>query len=172
MRLPFSKIYRAFAELDRFSDAECAGFVRTAEKANALASACMTIVMVASIAPCGCIGGGLGIYLAHRLVGDPGEPGWPMTAGLALLTLGVTIPSMSGLWIRDVWLRNVVRKQLNRCTCPGCGYSLLGLIPSQGHAVCPECGTRHSLMELGLSTSDILVPMLDPLPQRGPMTDE
>lgn len=163
-----SKVYRAFEELDRFSDDECIGFVKTAERVNRWTRVVVLGIVGLCFLPGGCIGGGLGIGLTNIVFGEVSAPDWRLGVALIFMVVGVGIPTVGGLVLRDVWLRSAVRKQLGRCACPVCDYSMLGLQPTEGAVVCPECGTRHTLSRLGLSNADILVPMLDPNPLSEP----
>jgi hypothetical protein len=160
MRLPISKVYRGFPELDRFSDEQCSAYVTTAERANLLGRLAVQGIVLLMFLPGSCVGGGLMIWAAHLVFGDPDEADWTLLASGLLMTLGVAAPCIGALMVRDTWLRRMIRRQLERCMCPSCRYSLLGLRPANGSVVCPECGAKHELASMGLEPADILAPVL------------
>ena len=160
MRLPVSKVYRGFSELDRFSDEKCAAYVRTAEQANAIGRLAVQGLVFIMFLPGSCLGGVSLLLVGQLLFGGPDEPDWTPLARLPLMMLGVAAPCIGALMVRDAWLRRMIQRQLERCVCPSCRYSLLGLRPVDGSVVCPECGAKHELASMGLEPADILAPVL------------
>jgi len=69
------------------------------------------------------------------------------------------VPALVGLFARDIWLNECVRKQLQSTACIKCDYSLIGLTPKEhegDRAVqCPECGAYAQLNTGHLSETDI-----------------
>ncbi|MBL8990029.1 MAG: hypothetical protein JNJ48_00455 [Phycisphaerae bacterium] len=151
MRLPVSRVYRAFPELDRFSDELCETYVRRITQRHAgawsalnmlalgLAMASTMVLMVADRS------------LSRGLALVPHDGLLPILA-LAAPTLG----GVAGLLIRDRWLRTRLRRALGDTNCDGCSYSLLGLPPADGFICCPECGRRMRPSERGLTFADFL----------------
>ncbi|MCC7387146.1 MAG: hypothetical protein IT431_00105 [Phycisphaerales bacterium] len=142
MRLPLSKVHRAFPELDRFSDEQCVRFVRAAGRRGwrpwvhtglllLLGAVLTAAVLAASLV--------VWSWFEQRLrLG--GAAFYAVTSASCgvvwLLGAGVLMLLRDRLLIARV--RYVVRA---RGACPGCGYSLLGIVVREGNVVvCPECG--------------------------------
>ncbi len=162
MRILTRTIWRAFPELDRFSDEQCERFVKAA---NARTSAKMMTWLVASIATalvsatalivpiwlqpkCGnvYVFPALDDIYMHALLTRAWFWAWWMFAG-----------GIAGFITRDVLLRLRVRRILRtRATCVQCRYSLLGLaVPASLIVQCPECGTpTHVDESMGELTVD------------------
>ncbi len=164
MRVPVRKIYRAFPELDRFSDAECEGFVVKAKQTHALS---MVFVAIGAIVVClGTIVGG--VMLLVFAVGYLARAFWggrvPASYEMPLMGLCLMLPVLTGLlltfYARDVWLRWAVSKRLLGTSCLSCGYSLLGLAVLNDAVTCPECGAAALLTARGLTAADILSPSI------------
>jgi hypothetical protein len=160
MRLPLSKVYRAFPELDRFDDARCDSFVATARRAERGVSTLLVLALIPW-----CIGGFIVIvfgafYAFGPLLRNAGYANssvdWSAIAFLVIPMCGVLAPAFAWLWVRDLWLRRAVARRINVCACVKCHYSLLGLPVVSGAVKCPECGDRQDLASLGLTASDIL----------------
>ncbi|MCC6320015.1 MAG: hypothetical protein IT438_01085 [Phycisphaerales bacterium] len=154
MRLPVSKVYRAFPELDRFDDLRCEAYVRTVRRAQ----------------------GGIGLLIgfAHVLLGVATTLVMMIvfSMGVATATTGQRVPSLVplgflvmvvapalgafvGFGLRDRRLRRLLRSQIEQSRCPECSYLPLGLVPADGSIRCPECGGSFTLAELGLTAADI-----------------
>lgn len=164
MRVPLKKIYRAFPELDRFSDPECEGFVRKAKQTHVLS---MIFVAIGAIVVClGTIVGG--VILLVFVVGHIANVFWggrvPASYEMPLMGLCLMLPVLTGLLLtfsaRDVWLRWAISKRLLGTSCLSCGYSLLGLAVLHDAVTCPECGAGASLKARGLTAADILSPSM------------
>ncbi len=145
MRIPTTRIYRAFPELDRFTDDQCSRFVRAACKRGwrrhlhralliVLTPVAMIILWIVV---------GLGISLLTDSLGRSFEDGIPyivlVVLGLVLVIFG---PVLGAMLIRDRLLLGRIRFVLRaRGTCPACRYSLLGIVVADSNLViCPECG--------------------------------
>ena len=143
MRVPMSKVWRAFAELDRFDDERCARFVRAAKRRwwvvamvqGTAASLAWLVMAVPAM--------GLAMWASESLtrrltLGDAGFV--CVLAVVASLSLGITFVPL--LLFKDWRLRRRIRVLIAaRGSCVKCGYGLLGLPVSEGLRVrCPECG--------------------------------
>lgn len=142
MRLPGTKIWRAFPELDSFDDKRAAQFVRAACKAFWLVKLVRAGAMFLGGMAC-ClvmaIAGGTVMNTMDRLIK---EPMLTLLVGLTAVVVGVI--SMSLLMIvRDFFMRRRVRKVIaSRGSCVKCGYVLIGLrVPEDLNLRCPECGS-------------------------------
>jgi len=148
VRIPLSEPWRAFAELDRFSDEQCRAYVAAVNQERRASRAFSRVCSVAAflfIVPIGAI---VGDAFAPRVL-DPR----PVALVCALF------PSLiSMLLIRDLWLRGALRKHLLAAHCPACRYILLGLVVHDGAVQCPECGKRIVLSELGLTPESLIAP--------------
>lgn len=147
MRLPMSKIWRAFPELDRFDDARCRRYVNEAKRAHAMGG-CLLILLTMFGLVLWMFSTAISGAIMGRL--DNMRPDW------VYVTLGLTAygapPLGVGLGLllaRDRWLRAAIRDRLNAARCLGCSYSLLGLAPLEGGrvVVCPECGRECELTD-------------------------
>lgn len=136
-------IYRAFPELDSFSDERCVRFVQAAKRpwgVRARMFAASTVSFLASAALLG-----VAISLLVRLApslrrADPFllNSGWNVFGLLALLAVCGAL----GLVAKDMVLRRRLRHVLRtRGRCHSCRYLLIGVSVSPTHEVlCPECG--------------------------------
>jgi ribosomal protein S27AE len=62
------------------------------------------------------------------------------------------------LLVRDRWLIRTIRLRVRQASCPGCGYSLLGLAVELGVVTCPECAAPFFLADHGMTPEDIIAP--------------
>ncbi|HRQ72739.1 MAG TPA: hypothetical protein PLU35_06900 [Phycisphaerales bacterium] len=144
MRIPLSRVWRAFPELDRFSDEQCDRFVRAACRTGRrhLHRAALVVVFVLLVA---------GSLLMAGFISEAGGRRWdPLapTSGIVnfalflLVLLCFALPPLVVMFIRDrLLLRRIRRVLRTRGACPGCRYTLVGLPVSAALAVvCPECG--------------------------------
>jgi hypothetical protein len=163
MRIPLSKVYRAFRELDQFTDEQCQGYVaRAMQKRRAsmggfvfagvfLCPAVFTLSMVATLAgQDAALGSSARIWILRHWLDVPIE--------YAAKVVPFVAATLVALVLRDVWLRSAIRKELNRSTCPRCEYQLLGLPVQSGQVMCPECGHRTRIDLLGLRPEDLAMP--------------
>lgn len=145
MRLPTSKVYRAFPELDQFSDAQCRAFVRLAnhDVSKALVRFLLYLVSGAVVA---FVSGAVLIAILTAWQPNP-------MFGACFLLVGVTAPTgVALLALRDALLRNRIRRVFTlRGSCAGCSYALVGLPvveagPNGEREVrCPECGLSRAI---------------------------
>ena len=154
MRIPTSKLYRAFPELDRFSDAECRAFMARLRRqvggqivGYLIAGLCGFGVFVATI------------FVEAVMIDLTQRIRFSDDAELVLGAISFALPFLTGLMtiliVRDFFVRRTLRTRIlnvvRRFTCRGCTYSLVGL-RATGHVVrCPECGHETTFTELGIA---------------------
>ena len=158
MRVPLSKVYRAFPELDRFSDEQCQGWQRLANDYWPWKRLAVSIAIVAAF-PAVFVVTAIVIGVFAAATGLTLQRAGQTTDLFVPLILGVPIlmGALASLGIRDWWTRRCLRRFIDDRLC-GCGYSLLGLPEepqTQGVAVhCPECGVWHRVdSRTGLTTA-------------------
>lgn len=144
MRLPTNKVYRAFPELDRFSDAECENYVRIAgerygeSRAGALGIGTLAVLVVIVILA-------VSFDFADGFIPLRTRETWWGVLSAIKFTLYLGVAPIAWLIARDIWLRRAIRRQLFDTLCPGCKYQLLGLPIDHESVLCPECGRRTAL---------------------------
>lgn len=142
MPLIARKVYRAFPELDRFSDEQCNRFVGAVNRRpirRALRMLCVGVCVLFAAA--------VAFYVFTRLFyRDDGllkrwaKPWWLIDT--LQLMLPLLVAGFCGLVTRDLVIRLQIRVIIRiRGTCLRCGYSLLGIRVVQNRVTCPECGT-------------------------------
>jgi hypothetical protein len=165
MRLPIRQVYRAFPELDRFSDAQCEAFITRARKGIAYASVARWTsgaVFLALVACCitqlplMAVVDRIVFAISHR------RDAFLEVAAVSV-AMWVGIPALAGLIARDIIfrrrLREIIWRNIERIRCPHCRYSLLGQHVGFGEQIrCPECGGTTTLAALGLASADELMP--------------
>ena len=152
MRLPTSKVYRAFPELDQFSDAQCRAFVRSANQGVSKAAVRSLLYLITG----GTVLFVSGSILIAILVAWEPDP----TFGVCVFLVGVIASTgLAVLALRDVMLRSRIRRVFDlRGSCAGCSYALVGLPVSDDgtngkrEVRCPECG-----LERVIAAADIQV---------------
>lgn len=147
MRIPRSKVYRAFPELDAFSDEQCRGFVRSASRSWGRRGVRLVIQGVVAGAALGATS-----MLSRWLVEWLGRAAevWFRQDASFLFTMGVLLffvlfsTSMAWLMTRNIQLRRAIRWVMgSRGSCGACAYGLTGLpVSGEGEVMCPECGMR------------------------------
>lgn len=156
VRVPISKVYRAFPELDPFDDEQCELFVHQATSGSlrrrAVGLGYKLLALVVGLATWAFVFAMAAAMLsALRL---------PQTLIDVLGVLGaagfVFVPALAALVARDQWLRRTVKARLVSARCPGCEYSLLGLPVQDGRVACPECGEQLHLERMGLTPRDLI----------------
>jgi|GEM_PF-3023421 len=147
MRLPrllTRQLYRAFPELDAYSDEQCKRFMKAAGRGMKAWWHGVLFLMVAVGGLAGAIAGGAFIFGWHddylnRLRRDDVM----VTIG-AYVACGVLLPigPFGALLTRDWLLQRRVRWVLrSRASCPACRYRLIGLpLSPESTITCPECG--------------------------------
>ncbi len=152
MRIPGTKVYRAFHELDRFSDEQCRRFMRSALRPWWLQALRLLLCFAASLF----VFFGVLVPLVGQI---------DLRRRLDYLSYLIVIPPptmcvFAGLLFRDYLLRRRLRRVLrNRGACRGCQYPLLGLSLSDANTVsCPECGlvseVDSAIGELAMGTGE------------------
>ncbi|MCP3904632.1 MAG: hypothetical protein GY715_13480 [Planctomycetes bacterium] len=152
MRIPTSKIYRAFPELDHLSDEQCERLlVRTRNDELPQTFRLLVCVAVGSVTLL------MSFSLFMTFVRDDGS-----LSDLVLLVAIPAVPAILTLFTRDVLLRRALRKaitsRIDRVRCPRCRYILIGQRPVDEHVTCPECGNETSLETLGVTVDDLVLP--------------
>lgn len=135
MRLPLSKVYRAFPELDRFDDAACRAFVSDVSRQHwwsALRTAIFSTVIAVLLAL-----GGLTLIGTEMARRDSALTQWAELAGLVAVFVG---PIVFGMAMRDWWLRRRLQERIDASRCFACNYSLIGMPAGDAGVCCPECG--------------------------------
>lgn len=146
MRIPSTKVYRAFPELDRFSDEQCRRFAAAAK--GSIWRRMRHLAMELLVAGCAL---GLVAGAAYGI-----DRWWPAALALRLLlgvraelardglvlVCGLGGPTLAFLLVRDWLVRRSIRRVVNtRGSCGVCGYGLTSLMVTETNTVrCPECG--------------------------------
>jgi ribosomal protein S27E len=166
VRIPLSKVYRAFPELDRFSDAECERYVLQVRIQHRSQLAALPILASALVAVLWC--GGLPLLVLGqrsvraylRRTQDLNDLGVAAT----VMTLCLSV-ALAGYLTRDWVVRRHIAGRIDNARCANCRHSLLGLPLLASHADdavrCPECGSVMVLHTIGLTVDD-LIPRLRP----------
>jgi hypothetical protein len=158
VRLPTHKVYRAFPELDRFSDEACERYVAAA---RGRAGCLLPGVLIAA----GVLAAHAALLAVAVLIIKVVHPLLPVSAsahlGDFILSAGLGLTGgasmVFGFKARNVLLRRTLRDLIRLARCPGCEYSLLGLQVREGRVRCPECGRDSDVRaELGLTEEQLL----------------
>lgn len=165
VRIPKTNLYRAFPELDRFSDEQCERFMQRVRITGMYRPLCWTAISFASLVTLAVIAMALALY-ADELHCSLWL--WLDRAAADTLVLACwivptpVVPVLVGLLTRDVvlriYLRRVVRMQIERVRCRSCKYVLIGQRVTDGFVTCPECGARIPLQILGVTAEDLVPP--------------
>ena len=142
------RIWRAFPELDDYTDQECVAFIRAARKGWRRRFARVMLFVLGTGAAFG--GGFAGIGLVMLLDGDPrdfrGRPSEAVMITMALTSMVIGIGGATSVvmlvrdWLLQRWIRHILG---TRGRCGSCGYSFVGLvIPDSCRLRCPECGVE------------------------------
>jgi hypothetical protein len=157
MRIVARKIYRAFHELDRFSDERCQLFLRRAYGGIGfqlgVGLACVFVFVLTIV-----IVGMIVIPLVGSLARAIRNDGMEVLATLAGLSSMIMLAAIASLLVRDAVLRLRLRHHVGKARCLRCDYSLLGQRVVQGVVTCSECGHAVTVAELGLESPDDLLP--------------
>ncbi len=161
MRIPLHQTYRAFRELDGFSDEQCEQWVRRVRAQGGggrlVASGCLAALLMVPIACMTCFAL-LGLLISMVSMDDDAV-GVVSTVVFLSGTAGAS--GITFFLVRDHLLIRAIRNRVLLVRCPRCRYSLLGLRHEDGFVLCPECGTRHELAAIGLSPADLIGPAND-----------
>lgn len=146
MRLYVKHIWRAFPELDRFSDEQCRRFVGAARWGRPkLLMAGHWLVQALALAVCAASGLALSVGVsAWTYKWDAPirtTYAW-MAVSAVVVLLGVLVGLLAWLWVSHVFLRRRIAWIFRaRSRCGACGYMLAGLpVTERSQVKCPECG--------------------------------
>lgn len=96
-----------------------------------------------------------GYALVIALSSSSVVPNWSRI-GFVNVTIAAILTIAVGAVIRWKMVTTSIRRLLNKAACPYCEFSLVGLEVEFGGVVCPECGERLLLSELGLTKDDLI----------------
>ncbi len=163
MRVPITQVYRAFPELDAFSDAECEVYIDYVLKTRGTRFA---LVMPVALVVCiltSCLALPLMVWLAALMARLVESVGWLSSeTALQLLLIPLVLITVGGCGVallryRDSQLHRALFASIEEARCPGCKYSLLGLPASASQQVlCPECGQNVMLSPQHRSPRELL----------------
>ena len=166
MRIPVSKIDRAFPELDSFTDEQCERFMKRIRSSwdhrkHYPLVACLAVTGISLLLT-------LTLFFKYyRLILDSEDgifdlPGIASVFTVFSLFLALCLPFMLGLFARDSLLlrqlKFAIRNKLDRIRCLGCKYLLIGQVVKNQTVSCPECGLTQHLDDLGVSEADLIPP--------------
>jgi hypothetical protein len=151
VRVPLEKIYRAFPELDSFSDEECWRYVLQVRAQRRV----KYWPWLAGIAA------GMALFvLIPATIVVKFQPRWFEWVLIVTAVVGPLGSGLSGMLVRDWLLITGIRNRINNTRCTACRHSLLGLPllrDSAADAVrCPECGAVMVLELIGLTREDLI----------------
>jgi len=167
MRIITRKIYRAYPELDAYTDEQCVQYMANVKQRKLRFS--MQIILIPTLLGLFHL---LGIPILLRIIGRYLYDFWnalsTLDDTLFLLCWGVLIFIWLGgsafwpLFLRDKLLsksvRRVLNSQLEKTRCRKCSYSLIGQTPCDDTLSCPECGTVTTMQRLGITQEDLIPP--------------
>lgn len=141
-------IWRAFPELDTYSDDECRTFVRAVRRERILTA--IRALLLAAAPTTAVVGGVIIASLVYEWLETYSLSESVLGASLQLTAVGLSIAAagsvsaLTCLALRDWLLRRRLRAVLGvGGHCRGCGYSFIGLvIPESLRIRCPECGAE------------------------------
>lgn len=161
MRIPISKVYRAFPELDPYSDEVCRGYLRQARRATLmrrLLFGCLGLILGAVLG-IGTIAV-IGFILSN--VWTPNNAIFPAVTVIVSLFSIIMFPWLGGALAADAVLARDLRRRLRTTGCPSCRYSLVGQVPfkdvraSRWFVRCPECGSLTPVGRGGIHRVDLI----------------
>ncbi len=139
MRLIATPSFRAFPELDQFSDEQCRAFVQATRRmlGARIATWAFRLFVTFAVPP-------IVVFAVAYLHGPP-APGRSIDLIAILLIAGVAWMGFGWLVAKDLALRWLIHRVMRRGgSCMGCGYRLVGLsVGPDAVVTCPECG--HAL---------------------------
>ncbi|GEM_PF-1284194 len=164
MRIPTSKLYRAFPELDNFDDDRCVRFVKAAQGNILWRAARLFALVLLGFVIFTAMCAGVSFLLSALFVDGPNSRrtygSLPEPFALATVFLIACLSAcLITLLLRDSLLRRRVRRILaDNANCWKCAYRLLGLPVAKNSTItCPECGevsqVDQALSELAIETT-------------------
>lgn len=169
MRIVTRKLYRAFPELDAFTDEQCADYLANVKQRRARFSM-LIIGLPATLGVAYLIGFPLFVgRVVMRWLNDMGLFKMNAAGDMQIMivfgtfiTLWVAGAALIPLTLRDRLLKKalyqVINDQLEKTRCRQCSYSLIGQQPTGERLECPECGRKTTLKELGITLEDLIPP--------------
>jgi hypothetical protein len=153
-RLPTRRVYRAFRELDTYSDEQCRRFVQAAK--GSIRRRLFALAVIVLVTLIGTSAGIVGFWYVQNTWFDPhrslniGHPLVTWYGWLLNIALGITacaVGPILGYLTRDFFLIRRIRHILRtRGTCISCRYTLVGLFVAPDlNVTCPECGTTTTV---------------------------
>lgn len=149
MRIPGRKIWRAFRELDEFSDEQCRRFVKRAWGGWAQRMLASVLVIGTFLATLLVVGWAM-VWLYSELDIDNRKRYSDLQIAMMAVPIVVVVAAaapLMALIARDLLLRALVWRVLNiGGVCTKCNYPLYGLPLSEAMMCsCPECGAESSV---------------------------
>ncbi|HZW06137.1 MAG TPA: hypothetical protein VFF65_03355, partial [Phycisphaerales bacterium] len=151
MRLVTRHIWRAFPELDRFSDEQCRRFTRAARRSRPF-----WLRLAHWTAQWGALAGC--VFAAYSAADAVHQAAWRSDLSLGVTYFWIAVSGVVFLliaaWGAPAWLlvsHGFLRRRIAwvlraRGRCSGCRYVLVGLPVGPGNlVVCPECGLEASV---------------------------
>ena len=158
MRILTKRLYRAFPELDRFSDIQCGLLMRRVH----LDVAARFIVRAAPLLASGVALLLVVVLLVVTEILVPAQKLFRDADILFGLLASLGLAALAGLLARDLLLRRflikAIRLRIDRVRCLSCRYILIGQRPDGDAVSCPECGTTNYLHALGITAADLIPP--------------
>jgi ribosomal protein S27E len=160
MRLPLAKVYRAFPELDRFTDEQCAEYVRQVRRRFRGGRRVHGFVLNVAT-----FGLALTVFfgMIFVFIAEGGDRGigaamlnHPVFGAFAIGTATAAPAMLLRYWLKHRWLRRRIRAHMGEIRCAQCRYLLLRLAVRDGVVTCPECGEQLVLASLGLAPEDVM----------------
>ena len=141
-----TKLWRAFPELDPFSDEQCRPVITFVSRSSLDQLCCIGLALLGTIVS-GFLVVGVLPTVQHAFNMPQPQRSYELPLALVLTMAMGTLPLVGVLRVRDMLLRHHLRKLLaSGSTCIRCSYSLLGLpLDEQHRATCPECGTSQDV---------------------------
>lgn len=167
MRLPRAKIYRGFTALDRYTDSECRSLVRRVRANYETWQELLPVILSSLLAVIWWLGwpiAGMYTNLATLIPLLPQRHGEQI---IVLIVSGAVVSLIALYVLRDVILYFAIMHELRRTDCRKCGQSLIGLRldirgihpdPANVFVRCAECGKVYCLLDVGLTSRDLLSP--------------
>lgn len=154
MRLPLTKPWRAYPELDRYSDTQCRAIMNQAHRAfqlwRTIFAVCAILLSVIGFFCCmfACVS------FAGMLDKTFRERHVLKLTGLALI-LSSLIPIILVMFGSRLVTSRALRAHLGALKCFACRYLLIGLRIESTDArnpgvACPECGSFNPLLDMGI----------------------